>query len=106
VIEELGVDAEQAFARPVTDEVLRAADVIVTMGHGVGVIDLPQHIRHDDWRVGDPIAAPIPEIRRVRAHIEYRVLALLSDLGIPTTQDRDINTTPQEPPTSQAALRT
>lgn len=81
VIEELGLDPDQEFARPVTDEVLRGADVIVTMGHSVGAIEMPPGARHEDWRVGDPIGAPISEIRRVRADIEYRVRALLSDLG-------------------------
>lgn len=81
VIEELGLDPDQEFARPVTDEVLRGADVIVTMGHSVGAIEMPSGARHEDWRVGDPIGAPISEIRRVRADIEYRVRALLSDLG-------------------------
>ena len=84
VIAELGIDPVEAFARPVTDEVLRAADVIVTMGHSVGVIEIPPETRHDDWRIGDPIGAPIAEIRRVRADIEYRVRALLDDLGVPT----------------------
>ena len=85
VIAELGVDPDQAFARPVTDEVLRAADGIVTMGHSVGVIDISEHVRHDDWRVGDPVGAPVDEIRRVRADIERRVKTLLSDLGVATT---------------------
>ncbi len=85
VIAELGVDRDQAFARPVTDEVLRAADVIVTMGHSVGAIDIPEHVRYDDWRVGDPTGAPVDEIRRVRADIERRVKTLLSDLGVRTT---------------------
>ena len=83
VIAELGIDPDDAFARPVTDEVLRAADVIVTMGHSVGVIDIPQETRHEDWRVGDPIGAPVAEIRRVRDDIEYRVRQLLTDLGVP-----------------------
>jgi ArsR family transcriptional regulator len=55
--------------------------VIVTMGHSVGLIDIPEGVRHEDWRVGDPIAAPIEEMRRVRADIEYRVRGLLADLG-------------------------
>jgi protein-tyrosine-phosphatase len=71
------------FARPVTDEVLQAADVIVTMGHAAGVIDIPQHVRHEDWRVGDPIGAPISEMRRISADIETRVRALLAELGAP-----------------------
>jgi len=45
----------------VTDEVLRGADVIVTMGHSVGVIEIPQGVRREDWRVGDLIGAAIPE---------------------------------------------
>ena len=82
VIGELGVDFDKGFARPVTEEVLRAADVIVTMGHSVGVIDIPQDVRHEDWRIGDPVGAPIAEIRRVRADIERRVRTLLSELGV------------------------
>jgi arsenate reductase len=87
-IGELGLDPEQEFARPVTDEVLRGADVIVTMGHSVGVIDIPPNVRHEDWRIGDPIGAPLDEIRRVRADIEYRVRRLLTDLGV-TRHDAD-----------------
>jgi arsenate reductase (thioredoxin) len=83
VIVELGVDPDDAFARPVTDEVLRGADVIVTMGHSVGLIEIPGDVRHEDWRIGDPIGAPISEIRRVRADIEYRVRKLLGELGVP-----------------------
>ena len=93
VIAELGVDADQAFARPVTDEVLHGADVIVTMGHSVGVIDLPPAVRHEDWRIGDPSDAPTDEIRRVRADIEYRVRALLADLGVPTTDHKNAHRT-------------
>jgi arsenate reductase (thioredoxin) len=83
VIGELGLDPSEAFARPVTDEVLRGADVIVTMGHSVGQIAIPPGVRHQDWRIGDPIGAPIDEVRRVRADIEYRVRALLSELDLP-----------------------
>jgi protein-tyrosine-phosphatase len=85
VIAELGVDTKEAFARPVTDEVLRGADVVVTMGHSVGIVDIPEHVRHEDWRVGDPTGAPIDEIRRVRTDIERRVRALLREFGVPST---------------------
>jgi arsenate reductase (thioredoxin) len=91
VIAELGVDPDQAFARPLKEEVLHGADVIVTMGHSVGVIDLPEGVRHEDWRVGDPIGAPIAEIRRVRADIEHRVRTLLSDLGVPSADRHATN---------------
>ena len=82
VIAELGLDPDEEFARPVTDDILRGADVIVTMGHSVGVVDMPQGVRHEDWRVGDPIGAPLGEIRRVRDDIDYRVRALLDELGV------------------------
>ena len=77
-IAELDLDPDEQFARPVTDEVLRGADVIVTMGHSVGQIEIPRGAPHEDWRIGDPIGAPIQEIRRVRTDIEYRVRALLT----------------------------
>jgi len=83
VISEMGMDPADAFARPVTGDVLSGADVIVTMGHSVGVIELPQEVRREDWRVGDPIGAPIDEVRRVGADIEYRVRALLGELDVP-----------------------
>jgi protein-tyrosine-phosphatase len=55
----------------------------VTMGHSVGVFDLPEHVRHEDWRVGDPVGAPVQEIRRVSRDIESRVRKLLDELGVP-----------------------
>jgi protein-tyrosine-phosphatase len=82
VIAELGVDPGEEFARPVTDEVLAGADVIVTMGHSVSVVEVPPDVRHADWRIGDPIGAPVEEIRRVQSDIEYRVRDLLAELGV------------------------
>jgi protein-tyrosine-phosphatase len=81
-IAELGLDPSEEFARPVTDDILRGADVIVTMGHSVGVVDIPEGVRHEDWRIGDPIGAPLEEIRRVRGDIDYRVRELLGGLGV------------------------
>ena len=82
VISEVGIDPDDEFARPVTDDVLQGADVVVTMGHSVGVIDIPSGVRREDWRIGDPVGAPIDEVRRVRDDIEYRVEALLDELGV------------------------
>ena len=77
VIAELGVDPDDAFARPVTNEILRAADVIVTMGHSVGMINLPAGVRHEDWRIGDPVGAPLNEVRHIRDELDLRVQELL-----------------------------
>ena len=83
VLEERGIDSTEAFVRPVTDEILGGASVIVTMGHSVGVIDLPVGARHEDWRVGDPIGASVDEVRRVSEDIERRVRDLLAQLDLP-----------------------
>ena len=82
VIDEIGLGSDEEFVRPVTDEVLRGADVVVTMGHSVGVVEIPEGVRREDWRIGDPIGAPIEEVRRVRSDIEYRVRQLLAELGV------------------------
>ncbi len=80
VMAELGVDLTEAYAKPLSTEVLAAADVVVTMGRSVGTIDIPEGTRRLDWRVGDPTAAPVDEVRRVRDEIDQRVQELLSEL--------------------------
>jgi len=78
---EIGIDLGEAFVRPVTNEVLGAADVVVTMGRSVGDVDIPESARHVDWRVGDPAGASVDEVRRVRDDISYRVTALTDELA-------------------------
>jgi arsenate reductase len=85
-ISELGIDVSEASARPITQEVLGATDVVVTMGHSVGVFDIPDGVRHEDWRVGDPVGAQLDEVRRVREDIERGVRTLLERLGVEATQ--------------------
>jgi protein-tyrosine-phosphatase len=81
VMAELGADLSEAYAKPLSSEVLDAADVIVTMGRSVGVVEVPAGKRHEDWRVGDPTGAPVDEVRRVRDDIDRRVQALLAELA-------------------------
>jgi arsenate reductase len=80
VMAELGVDLTEAYAKPMSSEVLGAADVVVTMGRSVGAVAIPEGTRHEDWRVGDPTGAPVDEARRVREDVERRVDALLAEL--------------------------
>ena len=80
VMAELGVDLSEAYAKPLSREVMEAADVVVTMGRSVGTVEIPASTRHEDWRVGDPTGAPVDEVRRVRDDIERRIEALLSEL--------------------------
>ena len=82
-------DTSESFTRPVSTEVLASADVIVTMGLSVGVVETPDGVRREDWRVGDPVGATIEEARRVRDDIERRVRTLLEELEVlaPATPD-------------------
>jgi protein-tyrosine-phosphatase len=68
------------------------------MRHSVGVVDIPQDVRHEDWRVGDPLGAPVEEIRRVCADIEHRVSTLLSALGVPATDYQHADVVPTGEP--------
>ncbi len=80
---ELGVDLAEAFPKPLTDEVVRAADVVVTMGCGDACPIYPGK-RYEDWEVGDPAdAVSRDEIRAIRDDLDARVERLLGELGIP-----------------------
>jgi arsenate reductase (thioredoxin) len=83
VMQELAVDLTEAYAKPLSAEVLQGADVVVTMGRSVGSVDIPEGTRHIDWRVGDPTGASVDEARRVRDDIDRRVLELLAELDPP-----------------------
>ena len=74
-IAELGVDLADAFPKPLTDEVVRAADVVVTMGCGDAcpVVTGKEYL---DWELDDPAGRGIDEVRRIRDEIERRVAQL------------------------------
>ena len=78
---EVGADTEGSYAKPLTPEVIDAADVVVTMARSVGEIPIPESTRHLDWRVGDPGGADIAEVRRIREDISSRVRALIDELA-------------------------
>jgi arsenate reductase (thioredoxin) len=79
---ELGVDLSQAFPKPLTDEFVRAADVVVTMGCGDACPIYPGK-RYEDWRVADPAdAGSLEEVRTIRDDIDARVQRLLAELEI------------------------
>jgi arsenate reductase (thioredoxin) len=82
-----GVDLAEAFPKPLTDEVVRAADVVVTMGCGDACPIYPGK-RYEDWEVGDPAeASSLEEVRAIRDDIDARVQRLLSELGIQPAAD-------------------
>jgi len=80
---EFGVDLEEAFPKPLTDEVVRAADVVITMGCGDACPIYPGK-RYEDWEVGDPAeATSLEHVRGIRDDIDLRIQQLLSELGVP-----------------------
>ncbi|NMR19728.1 arsenate reductase ArsC [Cellulomonas fimi] len=82
VMTELGIDMSTAFPKPLTDDVVRAADVVVTMGCGDACPIYPGK-RYEDWELADPADASPDEARRIRDEIDARVRRLLDEL-LPT----------------------
>jgi len=78
---ERGVELAEAFPKPLTDDVLHAADVIVTMGCG-DACPVLHGKRYEDWDVADPAGQPIEVVRDIRDDIQGRVTQLLRDLCI------------------------
>jgi len=78
---ELGIELDDEYSKPLTPEVLAGADVVVTMSRSTGIVEIPEGVRHVDWRIGDPRDAPAEEVRRIRDEIRGRVERLLEDLG-------------------------
>lgn len=79
---EIGIDISGEYPKPWTDEIARAADVIVTMGCGDACPIFPGK-RYEDWELADPAGQPIEVVREVRDDIGQRVGALLATLNIP-----------------------
>jgi protein-tyrosine-phosphatase len=76
---ELGVDLAVEFPKPLTDDVVRAADVVVTMGCGDACPVYPGK-RYLDWQVRDPAGRTPGEVRSIRDDIDGRVRTLLAEL--------------------------
>jgi arsenate reductase (thioredoxin) len=79
-LDEIGVSVGGEFPKPLTDEAVRAADVVVTMGCGDACPVYPGR-RYLDWAVDDPVGRPIEEVRRIRDDIDGRVRELLTTLA-------------------------
>jgi arsenate reductase len=79
---ERGIDIAQEFPKPWTDEIVQAADVVVTMGCGDACPYFPGK-RYEDWELEDPAGKDVADVRPIRDEIERRVLALLDELGVP-----------------------
>ena len=84
---ELGIDVSKEFPKPMTDEVVQAADAVVTMGCGDACPIYPGK-RYEDWEVDDPAETDLDGVRRIRDDISDRVRALLTELTTPVSAAR------------------
>jgi arsenate reductase len=80
-MEELGIDMSGEFPKPVTNEVVRAADVVITMGCGDACPIYPGK-RYLDWKVDDPAGQLLEVVRAIRDDISRRVENLLTEFGV------------------------
>ena len=78
-MEEIGVDLGEEFPKPLTDEVVRAAELVITMGCGDACPIYPGK-RYEDWALDDPAGQDIETVRGIRDEIDDRVQKLISDL--------------------------
>ena len=78
VMAEVGIDITEEFPKPWTEEVVRAADVVITMGCGDACPLYPGK-RYEDWELDDPAGLETAEVRTIRDQIKGRVEQLVSD---------------------------
>ena len=76
---EVGIDITGEFPKPWTDEIIQAADVIITMGCGDACPIFPGK-RYLDWALEDPAGKGVESVRPIRDEIEGRIRNLLSEL--------------------------
>ena len=78
-MDEIGIDISKEFPKPLTDEVVRDADAVITMGCGDACPIYPG-TRYLDWDLPDPAGKSIEQIRPIRDEIDRRVRTLLAEL--------------------------
>ena len=76
---EIGVDMSEEFPKPLTDEVVRAADVVITMGCGDACPIYPGK-KYEDWTLDDPAGKDVATVRQIRDEIDTRVQRLIKEL--------------------------
>jgi protein-tyrosine-phosphatase len=80
-MKERGIDISGEYPKPWTDEIVRAADVVITMGCGDACPVYPGK-RYEEWTLDDPAGLDVAAVRPIRDEIERRVLNLLDQLGV------------------------
>ena len=78
-LREIGIDISKEFPKPMTDDIVRASDVVVTMGCGDACPIYPGK-RYEDWEVEDPAGKDLETVRKIRDDISRRVDRLIDEL--------------------------
>jgi len=81
VMAEIGIDLSKEFPRPLTDQAVREADAVITMGCADACPIYPGK-RYLDWDLPDPAGRSVDEIRPIRDEIDRRVRSLLDELAL------------------------
>ncbi len=81
VMAEVGIDITGEYPKPWTDDMVRTADVVITMGCGDTCPILPGK-RYENWELPDPAGQGIDAVRPIRDQIDQRVRQLLIELGV------------------------
>ena len=76
---EIGIDISKEYPKPLTDESVRASDVVITMGCGDACPIFPG-TRYEDWDLDDPAGKDVEAVRPIRDEIDRRIRALLDEL--------------------------
>jgi protein-tyrosine-phosphatase len=84
VMAEVGIDITGEFPKPWSDEIVQAANVVITMGCGDACPFYPGK-RYDNWELPDPAGQSVDAVRVIRDDIERRVRRLLAELGVDPT---------------------
>ena len=79
VMSEMGLDLSKDYPKPLTDDVVRASDVVVTMGCGDSCPIYPGK-QYEDWQVTDPAGKSLENVRDIRDQIQIRVKSLVASL--------------------------
>ena len=80
---ELGVDMSEEFPKPLTDDVVRAADVVVTMGCG-DACPIYSDKKYEDWVLEDPAGQDVETVRGIRDELDEKVQRLIDEVSPPS----------------------
>ena len=81
---EVGIDISHEHPKPWSDEIVRGADLVVTMGCGDSCPVFPG-TRYEDWDLADPAGMDVADVRPIRDEIAGRVRTLLERIGVPVS---------------------